>query len=139
MTYLMESLSAQLIRLGSPQRDTCLILLENTASLSQSLSTTSGPIAGLLFISTHKVAFCSEKSIKITSPKGEFIRVHYKVSIPHEKIEHVNQSQNAKKPSEKYVEIVTVDGFDFWFMGFFNYRKALRYLQQAIYRSQIEK
>ncbi|XP_058754946.1 GEM-like protein 4 [Vicia villosa] len=103
------------------------------------LSTTSGPIAGLLFISTHKVAFCSEKSIKITSPKGEFIRVPYKVSIPHEKIEHVNQSQNVKKPSEKYIEIVTVDGFDFWFMGFFNYRKALRYLQQAIYRSQREK
>ncbi|KAI5401786.1 hypothetical protein KIW84_066310 [Lathyrus oleraceus] len=43
------------------------------------LSTTSGPIAGLLFISTHKVAFCSEKSIKIASPKGEFIRVQYKV------------------------------------------------------------
>ncbi|CAI8601717.1 unnamed protein product [Vicia faba] len=103
------------------------------------LSTTSGPIAGLLFISTHKVAFCSEKSIKITSPKGEFIRVHYKVSIPHENIEHVNQSQNVKKPSEKYVEIVTVDGFDFWFMGFFNYRKTLRYLQQTISQSQTEK
>ncbi|PNY07406.1 hypothetical protein L195_g003902 [Trifolium pratense] len=42
------------------------------------LSTTSGPIAGLLFISTHKVAFCSEKSIKISSPKGEFLRAHYK-------------------------------------------------------------
>ncbi|KEH44421.1 putative GRAM domain, PH domain-containing protein [Medicago truncatula] len=96
------------------------------------LSTTSGPIAGLLFISTHKVAFCSEKSIKISSPKGELSRVRYKVSIPHEKIQHVNQSQNVKKPSEKYIEIVTVDGFDFWFMGFFNYRKALRYLQQAI-------
>ncbi|CAK8574246.1 unnamed protein product [Lathyrus sativus] len=103
------------------------------------LSTTSGPIAGLLFISTHKVAFCSEKSIKITSPKGEFIRVHYKVCIPHEKIEHVNQSQNMKKPSEKYIEIVTVDGFDFWFMGFFNYRKAIRYLQQAMSESQREK
>ncbi|WJX21612.1 hypothetical protein P8452_11019 [Trifolium repens] len=71
------------------------------------LSTTSGPIAGLLFISTHKVSFCSEKSIKVSSPKGEFIRIHYKVSIPHEKIQHVNQS-------------------------FLNYKKALRYLQQAI-------
>jgi len=125
------------------------------------LSTTSGPIAGLLFISTHKVAFCSDKSIKISSPKGELIRVLYKVifllfynvhvnalipfifsshlicllfqvSIPHEKIQHVNQSQNVKKPSEKYIEIVTVDGFDFWFLGFFNYKKALRYLQQSI-------
>ncbi|XP_058772061.1 putative GEM-like protein 8 [Vicia villosa] len=104
------------------------------------LSTTSGPITGLLFISTHKVAFRGEKSIKITSPKGELIRVHYKVSIPHEKIEHVNQSQNVRKPSKKYVEIVTVDGFDFWFMGFFNYRKALKYLQQAaISQSQTEK
>jgi hypothetical protein len=103
------------------------------------LSTTSGPIAGLLFISTHKVAFCSEKSIKISSPKGELVRVHYKVSIPHEKIQHVNQSQNVKKPSEKYIEIVTVDGFDFWFMGFFNYKKALRYLQQAISLAQREK
>ncbi|KAI5401802.1 putative GEM-like protein 8 [Lathyrus oleraceus] len=102
------------------------------------LSTTSGPIAGLLFISTHKVAFCSDKSIKTTSPKGELIRVQYKVCIPHEKIEHVNQSQNVMKPSEKYIEIVTVDGFDFWFMGFFNYRKALRYLQQAISGSQRE-
>lgn len=96
------------------------------------LSTTSGPIAGLLFISTHKVALCSEKSIKISSPKGELSRVRYKVSIPHEKIQHVNQSQNVKKASEKYIEMVTLDGFDFWFMGFFNYRKASRYLQQAI-------
>jgi uncharacterized membrane protein len=103
------------------------------------LSTTSGPIAGLLFISTHKVAFCSEKSIKISSPKGELVRVHYKVSIPHEKVQHVNQSQNVKKPSEKYIEIVTVDGFDFWFMGFLNYKKALRYLQQAISLAQREK
>ncbi|MCH79887.1 GEM-like protein 4-like [Trifolium medium] len=95
-----------------------------------------GPIAGLLFISTHKVAFCSGKSIKASSPKGEFIRIHYKVSIPHEKIQHINQSQNVKKPSEKYIEIVTVDGFDFWFMGFFNYKKALRYLQHAISLSQ---
>ncbi|KAK2405563.1 hypothetical protein P8452_11023 [Trifolium repens] len=102
------------------------------------LSTTSGPIAGLLFISTHKVAFYSERSIKISSPKGELIRVHYKVSIPHEKIQHVNQSENVKKPSEKYIEIVTVDGFDFWFMGFFNCKKALRYLHHAISLAQRE-
>ncbi|XP_061375264.1 GEM-like protein 4 [Gastrolobium bilobum] len=96
------------------------------------LSTTSGPIAGLLFISTDKVAFCSERSIKISSPKGELIRVLYKVSIPLKKIKFVNQSQNVKKPSEKYIEIDTVDGFDFWFLGFLNYHKAFRYIQQAI-------
>lgn len=43
------------------------------------LSTTAGPIAGLLFISTNKVAFCSERSLKFYSSSGELIRVHYKV------------------------------------------------------------
>ncbi|GMP92294.1 hypothetical protein CsSME_00042579 [Camellia sinensis var. sinensis] len=42
------------------------------------LSTTAGPIAGLLFISTDKVAFFSDRSIKLSSPIGEFIRLRYK-------------------------------------------------------------
>lgn len=45
------------------------------------LSTTAGPVAGLLFISTKKVSFCSERSIKVTSPNGEMVRFHYKVFI----------------------------------------------------------
>jgi hypothetical protein len=127
------------------------------------LSTTAGPIAGLLFISTDKIAFCSDRSIKISSPNGEMIRIHYKVTckrffllllcllllgflhtncvsnihllqvmIPLSKIKRVNQSANVKKPSQKYMEIVTVDNFDFWFMGFLNYQKAFNYLQEAI-------
>ncbi|KAK9191390.1 hypothetical protein WN943_020002 [Citrus x changshan-huyou] len=99
------------------------------------LSTTAGPIAGLLFISTDKVAFCSERSLKFYSSKGELIRVHYKVLIPLGKIKRVNQSVNMKKQSEKYIEVYTVDGFDFWFMGFLNYQKAFKYLQQAISQS----
>ncbi|KAE8733743.1 GEM-like protein 4 [Hibiscus syriacus] len=98
------------------------------------LSTTSGPIAGLLFISSAKVAFCSDRSIKLSSPNGEFLRVHYTVLIPLEKIHGVNESENVKKPWQKYMEIVTVDGFDFRFMGFLNYQKAFKYLQQAISR-----
>lgn len=96
------------------------------------LSTTAGPIAGLLFISNQKVAFCSERSIKISSPNGELLRVHYKVLIPIGKIKSLNQSENMKKPSEKYIQIVTADNFDFWFMGFLNYKKALRSLELAI-------
>jgi len=45
------------------------------------LSTTSGPMAGLLFISTEKVAFCSDRSISVTTPDGENIRVRYKVNF----------------------------------------------------------
>jgi hypothetical protein len=44
------------------------------------LSTTSGPLAGLLFISTEKVAFCSERSIKVFNQKGQMCRIRYKVS-----------------------------------------------------------
>ncbi|CAL9229629.1 unnamed protein product [Arabidopsis halleri] len=96
------------------------------------LSTTAGPIAGLLFISSKKMAFCSERSIKVDSPQGDMIRVHYKVSIPLCKIDRVNQSQNTKKPSQKYLEVVTVDGFDFWFMGFMSYQKAFNCLEKAL-------
>ncbi|KAG2707942.1 hypothetical protein I3843_05G153300 [Carya illinoinensis] len=99
------------------------------------ISTTAGPIAGLLFISTDKVAFCSERSIKISSPKGETVRAHYKVMIPIKKIKRVNQSENVKRPSQKYIEIITLDNFDFWFMGFVNNQKAFKLLQQAVSQS----
>lgn len=44
------------------------------------LSTTSRPIAGLLFVSNDRVAFRSERSIKLTSPTGKLSKVHYVVS-----------------------------------------------------------
>lgn len=44
------------------------------------LSTTAGPIAGFLFISTQKVAFCSERSITLPSQKGDSVRTPYKVN-----------------------------------------------------------
>ncbi|XP_022881037.1 putative GEM-like protein 8 [Olea europaea var. sylvestris] len=95
------------------------------------LSTTAGPIAGLLFISTDKIAFCSERSIKLSSPTGKLHKIHYKVMIPLRKIKRANESENAKKPRQKYVQIVTEDKFEFWFMGFLNHQKALKYLQHA--------
>ncbi|KAG5608688.1 hypothetical protein H5410_019969 [Solanum commersonii] len=45
------------------------------------LSTTAGPIADLLFISTEKIAFCSERSIKLLSPTGKLRRIYYKRMI----------------------------------------------------------
>ncbi|XP_028767034.1 GEM-like protein 4 [Neltuma alba] len=99
------------------------------------LSTTSGPVAGLLFVSTEKVAFCSDRSIKITSPEGQVIGVHYKVLIPLSKIKSVNQSKNVKKPSQKYLEILTTDNFDFWFTGLLNYQKTFKHLQHVVSQS----
>ncbi|KAJ4828760.1 hypothetical protein Tsubulata_035416 [Turnera subulata] len=96
------------------------------------LSTSAGPIAGLLFISTQKIAFWSERSVSCHSPDGQLIRIPYKVVIPIRKIKRACQSENVDKPEQKYIQIVTEDGFEFWFMGFFRYEKALMNLEKAI-------
>ncbi|XP_057774046.1 putative GEM-like protein 8 isoform X1 [Salvia miltiorrhiza] len=128
------------------------------------LSTTAGPIAGLLFVSTERVAFCSERSIRISSPNGKLLKAHYKVRssllyfqlntftfqpknmvqiklyvqvmIPLRKLKRAHESENAKKPAEKYVHLVTGDNFDFWFMGFLNHQRTLKYLQQVIHQAR---
>ncbi|KAK4479663.1 hypothetical protein RD792_015191 [Penstemon davidsonii] len=100
------------------------------------LSTTAGPIAGLLFISNYRIAFCSDRSIKISSATGKLQKLHYKVMIPLRKIKRANESENVKRPAQKYVQLVTEDNFDFWFMGFLNHQKTLKYLQQAIHQAR---
>ena len=60
------------------------------------------------------------------------------VLIPLKKIKIVNQSENVKKPLQKYLELVTVDDFEFWFMGFINYKKTFKYLQQAMSQTSEE-
>ncbi|KAK7318057.1 hypothetical protein RJT34_02754 [Clitoria ternatea] len=96
------------------------------------LYTTAGPIAGGLFISTKKIAFCSERPITISSAAGEFVRVPYKVLIPIGKVKGINEGQNVNKTEQKYVEIVTKDDSEFWFMGFLQYEKAFKNLQKAL-------
>ncbi|XP_047323098.1 putative GEM-like protein 8 [Impatiens glandulifera] len=103
------------------------------------LSTTAGPIAGLLFISSEKIAFLSERCIKLCSQNGQFVRAHYKVTIPLAKISKAIENKNITRPNEKYIEIVTVDNFDFWFLGFSNYRRTYMNLQKEISESKISK
>ncbi|KAJ6918983.1 hypothetical protein NC651_013057 [Populus alba x Populus x berolinensis] len=136
------SLGAKILQVGGVEKifKQLFVVSEDEKLLKASqcyLSTTAGPIAGLLFVSTEKIAFCSERSIKISSPSGKSVRVHYKVLVPLKKIKMLNQSENVKKPSQKYLELVTVDDFDFWFMGFINYQKTFKYLQQAVLKSQM--
>ena len=96
------------------------------------LSTTAGPIAGMLFISTEKIAFHSDRPLDLKSPKGRIARVPYKVMIPAKRIKSAAVRENLYNPDEKYIDVVTVDGFDFWFMGFISYTKSLKYLQRVI-------
>ena len=78
------SLGARILRVGGVEKvfKRLFSVREGEKLLKASqcyLSTTAGPISGLLFISTEKIAFCSERSIKISSSDGEMKRIHYKV------------------------------------------------------------
>lgn len=75
------------------------------------LSTSAGPIAGLLFISTEKVAFCSEQSITFSSPTGELLKTPYKVIFLHLSIPlRVRKMKNIS--SVRHVEDCTQVEFD---------------------------
>lgn len=93
------------------------------------LSTSTGPVAGTLYISTVKIAFCSDRPLSFTTPSGEQFWSFYRVAIPLASVQAVNPSMNKENPAEKYIQIVTVDGHDFWMMGFINYDKAVTNLQ----------
>jgi hypothetical protein len=52
--------------------------------------------------------------------------------VPLGKIGTINPQITSETPAEKYIQIVTIDGHDFWFMGFVNYDKASRHLSESI-------
>ncbi|KAM1039978.1 hypothetical protein ACFX13_029968 [Malus domestica] len=94
------------------------------------LSTSHGPVIGMLYISDKRIAFCSDFSYYLC-PENPTL-MHYKLGIlvvvPLDQLRTVNPSANSWNPSEKYIQIVTRDGHEFWFMGFISYDKALRNL-----------
>ncbi|CAN6559428.1 unnamed protein product [Malus baccata var. baccata] len=100
------------------------------------LSTSHGPVIGMLYISDKRIAFCSDFSYYLCP--GNPTLMHYKLDIllvnrtlvvvPLDQLRTVNPSANSWNPSEKYIQIVTRDGHEFWFMGFISYDKALRNL-----------
>ncbi|SPT19131.1 unnamed protein product [Triticum aestivum] len=57
------------------------------------LYTTGGPIAGMLFVSTKRIAFRSDRPVTVTSPKGDVARVSYKVVVPLKRIDKVRPGE----------------------------------------------
>lgn len=95
------------------------------------LSTSTGPVAGTLYISTVKIAFCSDRPLSFTTPSGEELWSYYRVVIPLASVQAVSPSTNKENRAQKFIQIVTVDGHDFWMMGFVNYQKAVSNLLQG--------
>ncbi|KAI4387892.1 hypothetical protein MLD38_000282 [Melastoma candidum] len=96
------------------------------------LSTSTGPVAGTLYLSNLHAAFCSDRPLSFTAPSGQISWSYYKVMMPLGKICAVNPVVMRENQSERYIQIVTGDGPDFWFMGFVNYEKASRHLTESI-------
>lgn len=93
------------------------------------LSTTTGPVMGTIYISDRRVGFRSDNPVW-TGPGGQW--VYYKVLMMVDQILAVNPSMNRANPGEKYIEVLTKDGHEFWFMGFISYDDALKSLYKVL-------
>ncbi|XP_021740311.1 GEM-like protein 1 [Chenopodium quinoa] len=95
------------------------------------LSTSAGPVMGTLYLSTVKLAFCSDNPLSYTNgDKTEWS--YYKVVIPLDQLKAVNPSTSKINSAEKYIQIISVDNHEFWFMGFVYYDNAVKYLQEVL-------
>ncbi|XP_006655915.2 GEM-like protein 1 [Oryza brachyantha] len=95
------------------------------------LSTSAGPVMGVMYISTAKIAFCSDNPLSYKAGnKTEWS--YYKVVIPLHQLRAANPSVSKVNPAEKYIQVVSVEGHEFWFMGFLMYDKAVSSLQEAM-------
>ncbi|PIA46501.1 hypothetical protein AQUCO_01500209v1 [Aquilegia coerulea] len=95
------------------------------------LSTSAGPVMGILYLSTAKLAFCSDNPLPYkVGEQTEWS--YYKVVIPLHQLKAVNPSISKANRAEKYIQIISVDNHEFWFMGFVNYDSAVKCLQDAL-------
>ncbi|PNX97930.1 GEM-like protein [Trifolium pratense] len=57
--------------------------------------------------------------------------LYYKVVVQLDQLWTVSPSTNRLNSKEKYIQILTVDGYEFLFMGFVSYDKALKSLNEV--------
>ncbi|KAL9229587.1 hypothetical protein vseg_005038 [Gypsophila vaccaria] len=95
------------------------------------LSTSAGPVMGTLYVSTAKLAFCSDNPLPYKNG-DQTDWSYYKVVIPLHQLKAINPSSSRVNSSEKYIQIISVDNHEFWYMGFLNYENAVSVLQAAL-------
>ncbi|KAA8530787.1 hypothetical protein F0562_005589 [Nyssa sinensis] len=101
------------------------------------LSTSAGPVMGVLYVSTAKVAYCSDNPLSYKAgDKTEWS--YYKVVIPLHQLKAVNPSSSGANHSEKYIQVISVDSHEFWYMGFLNYDGAVKCLQEALQAHDVQ-
>ncbi|CAL1357637.1 unnamed protein product [Linum trigynum] len=101
------------------------------------LSTSTGPVIGTLYVSNKRVAFCSDfPLLAYRSPTAGHHQqwLHYKVVMRVEQLSRVNSSRSS---SERYIQLVTVDNHEFWFMGFISFDRALEQLRELLHPTTV--
>uniref|UniRef100_A0A6N2LIE4 GRAM domain-containing protein n=1 Tax=Salix viminalis TaxID=40686 RepID=A0A6N2LIE4_SALVM len=88
----------------------------------------SGAVAGLLFISTEKIAFCSQRSITFNFPVLEHNETVEQFEIPLRSI----RASNFGDPHQKIIKIRTEDNSEFLFIEFLRYEKARQNFETAM-------
>jgi hypothetical protein len=58
--------------------------------------------------------------------------IYLQVVLPLSQVTSVNPSSSMRNRAERYIQIMTMDNHQFWFMGFVNYDKALKNLYEAL-------
>ncbi|WVZ03777.1 hypothetical protein V8G54_024583 [Vigna mungo] len=97
------------------------------------LSTSTGPVIGTLYISNLRLAFCSDYPLcHYPFSLQQNQTLHYKVVVQVDQLSTASPSSNRFNPAEKYIELVTVDGYEFYFMGFIAYDKALKTIREVL-------
>lgn len=51
--------------------------------------------------------------------------------LPLSQVTSVNPSSSMRNRAERYIQIMTMDNHEFWFMGFVNFDKAFKNLYEA--------
>ncbi|WOG84482.1 hypothetical protein DCAR_0103665 [Daucus carota subsp. sativus] len=95
------------------------------------LSTSAGPVMGVLYVSTAKLAFCSDNPLSYKA-EDKMEWSYYKVVIPLHQLKAINSSTGRINSAEKYIQVISVDNHEFWYMGFLNYESAVECLDEAL-------
>lgn len=95
------------------------------------LSTSAGPVLGVMYLSTHKLAFSSDNPLSYKEGE-QTLWSYYKVVLPANQLKAVNPSTSRVNTSDKYIQVISIDNHEFWFMGFVTYESAVKSLQEAV-------
>ncbi|KAI6681213.1 hypothetical protein NL676_035094 [Syzygium grande] len=95
-------------------------------------STSSGRVIGTLYLSTKRLLFCGDDPHCQYAPSGQQEWVPYKVVLLLDQLSFVSPSPKGLDHSEKYIQVVKRDGYEFRFMGFVSYDKALKNINEAL-------